>query len=111
MAPVEIKFLLAGVQSASGRTLQMKFDTQNTVAQVKETIIRDWPADLKDVDIARRKMRLVKSGTVLEDSKSLHECGIHPDNVTTLHLMLQQLEPAPAPAPEAQPTKCCCTVM
>lgn len=73
------------------------YAASTTIANLKETIVAEWPQDKKFVPESVNDVKLIYSGKVLENSKTLAECKIHinelPDGVITMHVVVQPSMP------------------
>jgi hypothetical protein len=118
MPDIKLKFILSGTDTNrhSGATLEFVIDDSKNATELKVLIRSQWPEAFADVHIERKKLSIVHCGQMLDEAKTLKECGlVQTDPPTTLHLMLQPLiveaASAPAPAKQEQPDKgCCCQI-
>jgi len=95
-----------------------------SVLAVKEKLVSDWPKELtkaepgKEAPTSANDLKLILSGQVLENTKTLSELKmpVTPDSVVTMHLVVRiPLAPQKAGDPgskEAEKvTKCTCTIV
>eukprot|EP01006_Ploeotia_vitrea_P049853 TRINITY_DN67384_c5_g3_i1.p1 TRINITY_DN67384_c5_g3~~TRINITY_DN67384_c5_g3_i1.p1 ORF type:complete len:111 (-),score=14.94 TRINITY_DN67384_c5_g3_i1:517-849(-) len=110
MAPVTIKFIVAGVPKMNGQQLEFTFDSGRTIAECKQQIISTWPDEHKDADIQKKRIRMVRSGQVLDDKLTLTDLSLDNDP-PTLHLMLQGDAGAPGADDAAKRDNKCCIIL
>uniref|UniRef100_A0A5B6YKF9 Membrane-anchored ubiquitin-fold protein n=1 Tax=Davidia involucrata TaxID=16924 RepID=A0A5B6YKF9_DAVIN len=64
-----------------------------TVATIKQRLVSEWPQDKSVIPKSVSDMKLIHSGRVLENSKTLAESRLHfgdlPGGVTTMHVVVQ----------------------
>ncbi|XP_058083104.1 membrane-anchored ubiquitin-fold protein 3-like [Magnolia sinica] len=86
---LELKFRLFDGSDIGPST----YSPSTTVAMLKERIVAEWPQDKKIVPKAVNDVKLIYSGKVLENAKTLAESRIPlgelPGGVITMHVVVQ----------------------
>eukprot|EP00668_Euglena_longa_P022182 GGOE01027591.1.p4 GENE.GGOE01027591.1~~GGOE01027591.1.p4 ORF type:complete len:127 (+),score=44.49 GGOE01027591.1:22-381(+) len=119
MPEVSLRLILSGFGTAkhSGSTITMAFEEDRSVAEAKEQIVANWPHELCDVGIQKKKLNLLLSGQVLDNEQPLKHYNLHSGDFTmTLHLMLQPLvfeegASTPQQPEQVEANSKCCIVM
>uniref|UniRef100_A0A1D1ZJ56 Membrane-anchored ubiquitin-fold protein n=1 Tax=Anthurium amnicola TaxID=1678845 RepID=A0A1D1ZJ56_9ARAE len=95
-----------------------QYSASSTVAMLKERIISEWPRDKKMVPKAANDLRLISSGKILENNKTVAQCrtpfGELPGGVITMHVVVQpSVAKMKTEKVEEQPTKamCSCSIL
>eukprot|EP01012_Entosiphon_sulcatum_P066613 TRINITY_DN95940_c0_g1_i1.p1 TRINITY_DN95940_c0_g1~~TRINITY_DN95940_c0_g1_i1.p1 ORF type:complete len:127 (+),score=24.69 TRINITY_DN95940_c0_g1_i1:88-468(+) len=92
MPVVTARFILSGLAAPhNGSTAEFQLDSALTIAQVKAHIAQNWPEAYHAIDIQKRRLVVIHSGTVLPDQSTLRDCGCTPTSGPMLHLVLQAL--------------------
>lgn len=96
-----------------------KYAPATTVANLKESILAQWPKGKENNPRTIKDINLINAGKVLENSKTLAESRITvgelPGGAITMHVVVRP--PASDKGPEKQPwnkpkkSKCSCTIL
>ncbi|GAB4847343.1 Membrane-anchored ubiquitin-fold protein 3 [Ancistrocladus abbreviatus] len=86
---VELKFRLYDGSDIG----PLQFSPASTVTMVKERLVAEWPNDKKIAPKAANDIKLISSGKILENSKTVGQCsmpiGELPGGVITMHVVVQ----------------------
>ncbi|WOK97436.1 hypothetical protein Cni_G06144 [Canna indica] len=71
----------------------IRYSSSSTVAMLKERIISEWPRDKKIIPKVANDVKLISSGKILENNKTIAQCrspfGELPTGVITMHVVVQ----------------------
>ncbi|WOL00588.1 hypothetical protein Cni_G09301 [Canna indica] len=71
----------------------IRYASSSTVAMLKERIISEWPRDKKIIPKVANDVKLISSGKILENSRTISQCtptfGELPGGVITMHVIVQ----------------------
>lgn len=110
MPDIRLNFILsgAGTNRHPGATVEFVIDDEKTASQLREQIKAQWPEAYVDVQIDKKKINIIHSAQVLDDSKPLKGYGlVNQDPPMTLHLMLQPLNMDVEPQKDTKVDKGC----
>ncbi|XP_072980997.1 membrane-anchored ubiquitin-fold protein 3-like [Typha angustifolia] len=86
---VELKFRLYDGSDIG----PIRYSSSSTVAMLKERIISEWPKDKKIIPKVANDVKLISSGKILENNKTIAQCrptfGELPAGVITMHVVVQ----------------------
>uniref|UniRef100_A0A7S1ERV6 Ubiquitin-like domain-containing protein n=1 Tax=Timspurckia oligopyrenoides TaxID=708627 RepID=A0A7S1ERV6_9RHOD len=112
MQSCKIRFLLPNDTSFT-----RDFEPQFTIARVKQSLLDDKPPELVEqlenssqvYPSSVTELRILLLGRFLEDSKTLTECNVSLDDVTTVHLSVKSItsEDPSSTNRKSHPTGCC----
>eukprot|EP00245_Coleochaete_scutata_P011737 TRINITY_DN4424_c1_g1_i1.p1 TRINITY_DN4424_c1_g1~~TRINITY_DN4424_c1_g1_i1.p1 ORF type:complete len:157 (+),score=36.13 TRINITY_DN4424_c1_g1_i1:292-762(+) len=115
---IELRFrLIAGTDIGPH-----KYPPSTTVLQLKEAVVAKWPAGIDNAPKTAHEMKLIHSGKVLENNKTLGESvkqigdPVSPRPVVTMHVVVRpaQVDKVQAPKdPEVKKPSGCgnCTIL
>ncbi|KAJ0551223.1 putative Ubiquitin-like domain-containing protein [Helianthus annuus] len=87
---LEIKFRLIDGSDIGPKS----FPASASVANLKESIISQWPKEKANAPRTIKDLKLISAGKILENNKTVGECrnGLCdvPDGITTMHVVVSQ---------------------
>ncbi|XP_076930634.1 membrane-anchored ubiquitin-fold protein 1-like [Bidens hawaiensis] len=110
---LEIKFRLLDGSDIGPKS----FPVSASVASLKESILSQWPKEKNNAPKTVKDIKLISSGKILENSKTVGECRNPlcdvPGGVTTMHVVVSQppQEKEMKVKSDAKQQKCVCVIL
>ncbi|XP_071706800.1 membrane-anchored ubiquitin-fold protein 2-like [Rutidosis leptorrhynchoides] len=110
---LEIKFRLIDGSDIGPKS----FPTASSVANLKESILSQWPKDKANAPRTVKDIKLISAGKILENNKTVGECRNAlcdvPGGITTMHVVVSQppQEKEKKATDEMKQNKCSCVIL